>query len=302
MSRTEQAADEACACCGKAEVDEVTLKKCGCKLVKYCSVDCQTNHRPQHKKACKKRLAEIRDDKLFTKPDVSCFGECPICCLPLPLDEAKLLTNPCCCQRICKGCAYANAKREWEQGLERKCPYCREPMAGTEEEVNQKFMKRVKANDPTAIFYLGVKCYNEGDNDGAVKYYTKAAELGDIHAHYNLSCSYRTGEGVEKDEKKEIHHLEVAAIGGHPSGSYNLGCIEKEKGNYERAAKHFVIAAKLGHDGALEGVKKRFMKGDVSKEDYASSLRGHQAAVAATKSAPREEAYAFFSQRRRLYC
>ena len=299
MDRSEQA-DEVCANCGKVEVDEVKLKKCACNLEKYCSVDCQKNHRPQHKKACKKRLAVKRDDKLFTQPDVSCFGECPICYLPLPIDESKLLTNSCCCKRICKGCAYANQKAEMQRGRYPKCPCCRELMAGSDQEVEKSLMKRVKANDPAAIFQLGVKCYNEGDNEEAVKYYTKAAQLGDIHAHYNLSCSYRTGEGVEKDEKKEIHHLEVAAIGGHPSGSYNLGCIEEEKGNYDRSAKHFVIAAKLGHDGALEGVKKRFMKGDVSKEDYASSLRGHQAAVAATKSTPREEAYAFFNQRRRV--
>jgi hypothetical protein len=47
-------ADEVCASCGIAAVDDVTLKKCACDLVKYCSVACQKNHRPQHKKLCKK--------------------------------------------------------------------------------------------------------------------------------------------------------------------------------------------------------------------------------------------------------
>src|SRR5210317_934204 len=90
-----------CASCGKAEVDDVKLKICtACKLVKYCSVECQKNHRPQHKKACKKRMAEIRDDKLFTQPDGS-YGECPICCLPLPIDENKFGLYSCCCKRIC---------------------------------------------------------------------------------------------------------------------------------------------------------------------------------------------------------
>ena len=82
-----QIIDEVCASCGKAAVDNITLKICtACKLVKYCSVECQKNHRPQHKKACKKRMAEIRDDRLFQQPDECCLGECPICCLPLPLD------------------------------------------------------------------------------------------------------------------------------------------------------------------------------------------------------------------------
>jgi hypothetical protein len=54
--------------------------------------------------------------------------------------------------------------------------------------------------------------------------------------------------------------------------------------------KHYIIAAKLGHDGALKGVKNGFRGGVVSKEDYEAALRGHQAAVDATKSKQREEA------------
>jgi hypothetical protein len=35
--------------------------------------------------------------------------------------------------------------------------------------------------------------------------------------------------------------------------------------------------------------------GVVSKEDYAAALRGHQAAVDATKSKQREEGYTFYN-------
>jgi hypothetical protein len=56
--------------------------------------------------------------------------------------------------------------------------------------------------------------------------------------------------------------------------------------------KHFIIAANLGDDEALESVKKGFMKGCVSKEDYEAALRGHQAAVDETKSEQRAAAYA----------
>jgi hypothetical protein len=140
-----EAADDemCCASCGKAAVDEVKLKNCACNLIKYCSVDCQKDHRKQHKKACKKRMAEIRDDRLFRPPDESHYGECPICCLPLPIDESKLLINSCCCKRICRGCFHANILREMEQGLEHTCPYCREPVPATKEEANQMLMKRV---------------------------------------------------------------------------------------------------------------------------------------------------------------
>ncbi len=131
---------------------------------------------------------------------------------------------------------------------------------------------------------------SEGDYEGAFQYYTKAAQLGDIEVHWNLAGLYGEGQGVEKDEKKAVYHLEEAAIGGHPSARHNLGCEEKEKGRIDRALKHWIIAANLGHDEALAMVKQGFQIGDVSKEEYASSLRGHQAAVDATKSTQREEA------------
>ena len=59
--------------------------------------------------------------------------------------------------------------------------------------------------------------------------------------------------------------------------------------------KHLIIAANLGCDEALKKVKEGFVAGLVSKEDYAVALRGHQAAVDATKSQQREAAYAFFN-------
>jgi hypothetical protein len=141
-----------CASCGKAEVDEIKLQKCTCcDLVKYCNLDCQKNHLPQHKEACKKRMTEIREDKLlFRQPDESYLGECPICCLPLPLDKDKYRINSCCCKLICKGCNYANKKREFEQGLEERCPYCREVLPYAQEEMVKNYMKRAKANDPDA--------------------------------------------------------------------------------------------------------------------------------------------------------
>ena len=80
---------------------------------------------------------------------------------------------------------------------------------------------------------------------------------------------------------------------GHHVARFNLGVHEWRGRRKERSAKHFVIAAKLGYDNSLETVKKGFMAGVVSKDDYAAALRGHQAAVDATKSEQRDAAYVF---------
>ena len=168
-------------------------------------------------------------------------------------------------------------------------------MPKTQEEGVQNLMKRVKVNDPAAIRLMGKKRDDEQCYEKAFEYWKKAAELGDMMAHYNLSIMYHKGEGVEKDMKRAIHHLEVAAIGGHAIARFNLGCIESENGKMNRAIKHWIIAAKLGEDDAFEAVKDCFEEGVASKEDFEAALRGHQAAVDATKSKQREEAYAFYN-------
>lgn len=52
----------------------------------------------------------------------------------------------------------------------------------------------------------------------------------------------------------------------------------------------FSIAANLGHDDSLENLKRFYGRGLISKEEFASVLRGHKAAVDATKSRQRDEA------------
>jgi tetratricopeptide (TPR) repeat protein len=280
-----------CASCGIAAVDNVTLKLCddGCDLVKYCSDNCQEIHREQHEAACKKRKAELHNKQLFTQPDSSHFGECPICCLPLSIDKRKSTLNTCCCKIICKGCDYANKKREHELGLELRCPFCRDPLVKSQETADKQAMERVKKNDPVAMTYLGSKHSSEGDYGKALKYLTKATELGYVAAHFHLGDMYYEGEGVEKDMKKAIHHFEEAAIGGHPSARGLLANHEIENGRFDRAAKHHIINANLGDEESLKCIKDLFMQGIVSKEEYAAALRGYQATVDATKSAERDE-------------
>eukprot|EP00984_Skeletonema_dohrnii_P036151 scaffold36780_cov133-Skeletonema_dohrnii-CCMP3373.AAC.2 len=191
---------------------------------------------------------------------------------------------------ICDGCVYANQMRDVEGNLlQYKCPFCRHPPPKSQEESDMQIMKRAQANDPFATLQMGIRRHEEGNCEGAFEYYAKAAEGGNALSHFYLSCLYREGK-VEMDEKKEVYHLEEAAIGGHPLARHNLGVSEAENGNYERATRHFIIAASLGHEPSIEMLKANYTKGNVSKADFAAALRAHQAALDATKSPQREAA------------
>jgi len=71
---------------------------------------------------------------------------------------------------------------------------------------------------------------------------------------------------VLKDEKKKIHHLEEASIGGHPFARQNLGCHEGRNGRTERAIKHLVIAAGQGEDASIMELWRQFTKGRISNK------------------------------------
>ena len=89
--------------------------------------------------------------------------------------------------------------------------------------------------------------------------------------------------------------MEEAAIGGHPNARYSLGCVEESRGRMDRAVQHWINSAKLGHDGSLNALQKLYKAGagNVNKDDFAAALRGHQAAIDATKSPQRDAAEEF---------
>ena len=64
----------------------------------------------------------------------------------------------------------------------------------------------------------------------------------------------------------------------------------REEENYDRALRHLLISAKMGHNDSVEKLKKIFMAGGVTKEQYAEALKGYQDAVEGMKSHDREEA------------
>ena len=295
-STAETEADVCCANCGAAEVDDIKLEDCdGCDLVKYCSLKCREEHREQHSEECKNRKIELHDRKLFTQPDGTNLGACPLCFLPMPLDLDKSTFYACCSNLICNGCVVANYMSNLnDETKARRCPFCRE--SSDDYERDKMLMERVKANDPAALREMGREHYIEGDHDKTFQYLSRAAELGDLEAHAQLGVMYDGGQGVEKDEEKSIYHYEKAAIGGHPHARHNLGCYESTNGNMEKSVKHFIIAANLGYERSMKALWMHYSRGNITKEDLDATLRTHQAAIDETKSEQRDAAEVIFSE------
>ena len=282
-----------CAACGKEGVDD-SMNACNkCDLVVYCNAACKKKHKSRHKKKCEKRAAELHDIQLFKQPPP--LEDCPICMLPLPSLDTGSKYKACCGKDICSGCIHAVQMRDNGVGL---CPFCRTPAPTSEKEMIEMYKKRIEVSDATAMLILGC-CYDEGsfglaqDHEKALKLWHQAGELGSADAYCNIGIGYYRGRGVERDEKKAEHYYELAAIGGFAVARHNLGCSEFCAGNWDRALKHYTIAAGDGQNESVKGVQQLYLNGNAIKEDYTKALLAYQKYLDEIKSEQRDQAAAF---------
>ena len=266
----------------------------------------------KHKKICKQRAAELRDEALFKDPPAK--EDCPICFLPMPMNLICCISLPpatiksvpvydyaeaneelatkameayysCCGKSICKGCVLSS----YMSGNNKKCPFCNADQDKTEGEKVEELMKRVEANDAVAMCVLGSHYIHGGygllqDQEKALALWKKAAELGSSLAHFSLGVAYCQ----RGDSKKAKFHYEVAAMAGDEVASFNLGCMEAESRNMERAIKHWTIAASAGNFRSMHNLRTFFEEGILSRESIDSTLTAYNNSCAEMRSEARD--------------
>ena len=294
-----------CANCGKegSDIDNICNK---CKMVKYCNAACKKKHRHKHKKDCEEyvrlaaeQAAKLHDKKLFKEPPQ--LQDCPICFIRLPTLNSGRRYKTCCGKVICSGCSYApvydNQGNEVDIVKQNECAFCRVVAPKTNEEMIKREVIRVEANDAIAIRELG-GYYQDGTNGypqnhaKALELFHRAAELGYAKAYNNIGYVYYNGIGVEVDEKEAKHYYELGAMRGDSTARHNLGELEKEAGNMDRALKHHMIAVAGGYSKSLKDIHELYSNGRATKEDYTEALRSYQAYLGDIKSKQRDEAAA----------
>ena len=205
----------------------------------------------------------------------------------------------CCGKEICSGCFYAPVyDNHGNEVAEKKCAFCRVPHPTSDEEGTvERMKKRMQANDPLAIYNLGLFYRNKmhglpEDHTKALEYWHRAGKLGYTESYSCIGLAYELGRGVEVDMKKAKHYYELAAMGGCVVARYNLGINETRLGNMDRALKHHMIAARNGLLDSLDKIKQMYSDGYVTKEEYSKALRTYQTYLGEIKSRQRDKAAA----------
>lgn len=251
----------------------------------------------KHKKECEEHVrlaAKLHDEALFKQPPPD--DDCPICFLRLPHLGTGFVCMNCCGKVICRGCIHAVQEKNTVDGL---CPFCRIPAPSSDEEMIKRYEKRIKrGDDAQAMTNLGFM-YSSGENGlpqnhaKALKLWHRAGELGHTDAYYYISCAYGSGRGVERDAKKAIYYMEIAAMEGDTNSRNNLGVLEQNLGKIDRAIKHYMIAAKGGYNVSVKKIQRLYMNGQATKDYFETALRSYQAYLDEIKSDQRDEAAAF---------
>ncbi|EJK51927.1 hypothetical protein THAOC_28857 [Thalassiosira oceanica] len=218
---------EACANCGKQGSDTVKLKSCtACRLVKYCSVDCQRAHRKLHKKTCKQRAAELKDEQLYSQGHERPEG------WQKKDPEAITLLG----LKYHLGDKYGHGRLGLQKDMQRAV---------------ELWTEAAELGSIKALHNLG-NAYETGkgaqkDTAKAVEFYAKAAMQGHVVARHNLGCY----EGKKGNYDHAVRHFLISAKMGLKES------VEKIKTMFidGEATKDQYAEALKGYQDAVEETK-----------------------------------------------
>jgi hypothetical protein len=114
-------------------------------------------------------------------------------------------------------------------------------------------------------FQKGLKAFNDGDFQTAIKVWKPLAEQGDGIAQYNLGLLYEKGRGVTQDHQIAFRWYSRAAEDGIPQAQLNLGELYRRglgvPKNHQQAVKWYRRAALQGNAAARTNLGVMYLHG-----------------------------------------
>jgi TPR repeat protein len=256
-------------------------KKCSrCRLIYYCSRDCQKTDWKAHKPKCNTAVQEkaaqdaraekqshsrallkgagagagvgagVRTSK--SAGNDAAEEECPIC--------FDLLVDPLspCPEQLAHQCCRVCVEKMREHGLP-ACPLCRAPMQDAEELFYHATQLRLRAMK---------RAVDEGRAGLQRQHFDMLRRVLEVDPHhlvaqFDLGCIYDQGEGVEKDTVQAASWFRKAAVQGDASAQYNLGNKYKQGEGVEKDAVQ-----------AVHWYRKAAVQGDAESQNNLGCMYG----------------------------
>ena len=150
------------------------------------------------------------------------------------------------------------------------------------------YRKAAKLGNAAAQCNLGY-CYDKGlgvsqSYTEAVKWYYKAAEQGNADAQCNLGLFYENGWGISQSYSEAVKWYRKAAEQGLARAQYSLGlCYEYNKGvsqSWSEAVKWYRKAAEQGDANAQASLGARYENGEGVPRNLTEAIKWYRKAAA----------------------
>jgi hypothetical protein len=295
-----------CSYCESVEDPEHKLQACcRCRLVAYCSKECQKAHwKNGHKQTCvpvqDRKLPQLSVVEVTQEAKKSVDVVCVICLESL--QPSSSCTLPC--KHSFHGKCVSNLRSQ--SSTSQVCPLCRTDLPPGPEQAYSECMKlyysvtnKMSSNESEdtreairlancaaeegsikAQAFLGF-CFSTGlgvakDDKMAFHWRLKAAEQGHVDAQNNVGFAYYKGEGVEQDLTLAFQWVMKAAVQGHVEAQYNVGACFRDgqgvKQDKVMAFHWFMKAAEQGSCQAQCYIGVSYAKGRGVKQDMAKAF------------------------------
>ena len=129
------------------------------------------------------------------------------------------------------------------------------------------------------------------DKAEGLKWLHRSVEAGSGCAAFNLGRCYLKGDGVGQDNDKALEYFQKGADLGYIPAFSMIGHLLLYKGEIEEGMLNFRKAAMCGmsEDILFDQLREGFYYGYITKDEYAFTLRENQAACYEMKSDGREK-------------
>ena len=144
--------------------------------------------------------------------------------------------------------------------------------------------------DPAALYEKGEECYSNQNFAEALKWFRKAAELGNADAQNRLGNIYDKGQGVARDYFEAKDWYLKAAQQGNSEAQYNLGNLYRTgeendwftviyETDYRESVQWYLKAAEQGHLKAQKTLGVIYFGGKGVPRDYSKAVRWYREAA-----------------------
>ena len=235
--------------------------------------------------------------------------ECPICFVPLPIDEKKgTIYRPCCGKIICKGCIADQVQMLMrdsdDEGMQEemidvlnKCMFCRVEIHGKSHELN---MKAAERNQPEAMVRVGQYYLRDVRPDSFDSQEQRKRKAEDKQTGIDwIERAYVEGSGKAAEmlgdfflEDGNEDAYGYFAVSGRVQAYVKLGSIDLNRGEVALAMDNYRKAFICGvkSEGLVQVLKRGFMDGYITRDEYFSTLYRHYKANDEMNSESRKRA------------